>query len=94
MAYTADDPRVQWLAAKVCHSLGCHVDSFNKLLTTTPTTYEHRTAIISFLEGERCLSPLHHPRPPAPGARADFWSLYRPAIRGIRRCTSMYGDVR
>lgn len=47
----ADDLRVQWLAKKVCLSLGCDVASFTKLMANTPTTYEFKETIEKYLAG-------------------------------------------
>ena len=47
----ADDPRVQWLAKKVCSSLGCDVASFTKLMVATPATYEMKETIEKYLAG-------------------------------------------
>ena len=47
----ASDVRVQWLAAKVCASLGCDVASFNRLMEVTPTTYEMKAIIEQYIAG-------------------------------------------
>eukprot|EP00227_Mantoniella_beaufortii_P008620 CAMPEP_0197594332 /NCGR_PEP_ID=MMETSP1326-20131121/20316_1 /TAXON_ID=1155430 /ORGANISM="Genus nov. species nov., Strain RCC2288" /LENGTH=75 /DNA_ID=CAMNT_0043160491 /DNA_START=40 /DNA_END=264 /DNA_ORIENTATION=+ len=47
-----EDPRVAWLAAKVCASLGCDVASFTKLMSNSPATYAHKEAIMNYLDGK------------------------------------------
>ena len=52
----ADDPRVQWLAQKVCASLGCDVASFTKLIQwpTRPPRAGRRKASKSTRRWVKC----------------------------------------
>ena len=47
----ASDPRVQWLAKKVCASLGCDVTSFFKLMEMKPATFEMKETIEQYIAG-------------------------------------------
>jgi hypothetical protein len=93
----ADDPRVQWLAEKVCASLGCDVASFTKLMANTPTTYEMKESIEKYLAGKCCGWTCAAPFEPLDTRRVEGrfrWSIRasRSIYRRFRRVKA--GDPR
>ena len=84
----ADDPRVQWLAEKVCASLGCDVASFTKLMANTPTTYEMKESIEKYLAGKCCGWTCAAPFEPLEKRRVEC--LTRWSIRASR---SLYRNL-
>jgi hypothetical protein len=83
------DPRVAWLAEKVCASLGCDVESFTSLMREDADA-ETKSAIEAYLAGARRSSACHLFQRPSPRRRrSSTLAPYRRAIPRLRRARSL-----